>query len=322
MIRVARITPAARSRRTERCVLGVDVGGTNIRAGLYNPRAGSLHHLRAVRTEAAQGGAHALARVKAVAREVVDAGRASGLSVYKVGIGVPELVRLSGELDSHAVLPWRSHTLRRSLAVFGEVTVASDVRAAALAEARLGAGRGKSSFLYVGVGTGISCTLVVGGRPHAGSHGHAVAFASGATCASIVGAKLKYVSLESLASGPAVVRRAGSKGWKAADAAAVCREARVRAGIARDVVDAAAKELAVHVAILVNALDPLLVVVGGGLGGAPGRFWSSFRTALPRHTWGRHARRVRLHRSSIGATVGVIGAALSALEAGQGRALP
>ena len=156
---------ATRTRNRQRCVLGIDVGGTSIRAGLFVPRSGSLRHVRAIRTEASRGGRHALARAAAVAREVVEAGSRSGLSVHGVGIGVPELVGPRGEIESRAVLPWRSARVRKTFAAYGDVTIASDVRAAALAEARLGAARGNPTFLYVGVGTGISSTLFIDGRP-------------------------------------------------------------------------------------------------------------------------------------------------------------
>ena len=299
---------AVRPRSRQRCVLGIDVGGTSIRAGLFLPRSGSIRHVRAIHTDASNGGRQALARAAVVAREVVEAGSKAGLSVQAVGIGVPELVSASGEIESRAVLPWQSHRVRKTFAAYGDVTIASDVRAAALAEARLGAARGTPTFLYVGVGTGISSTLFVDSRPYLGAHGHAIAFASGATCTA-------GTSLESRASGPALVRRARALGHNAADAVEVCRAARSRSGTARTVVDAAATELAAHVAILVNALDPSLVVLGGGLGAAPGRYWNSFRAALPGFTWGRYARRVRVRRARLGARGGLIGAALSALEA-------
>jgi glucokinase len=297
-------------------VLGIDVGGTSIRAGLFMPRSGSIRHVRAIRTDAANGGRQALARAAAVAREVVEAGSKSGLSVHRVGIGVPELVGPGGEIESRAVLPWQSQRVRKAFAAYGAVTIASDVRAAALAEARLGAARGSPTFLYVGVGTGISSTLFIDGQPWLGAHGHAIAFASGATCAAAArDGVTDFAPLEARASGPALVRRAQALGVHAEDAAEVCRAARERPGIARGVVDAAATELAAHVAILVNALDPSLVVLGGGLGAAPGRYWNSFRAALPRFAWGRTARRVRVKRARLGARGGLIGAALSAVEA-------
>jgi glucokinase len=312
-------TAARRSTRTrdrQRCVLGIDVGGTSIRAGLFLPRSGLLRHVRAIRTDASSGARQALVRAATVAREVVEAGSKAGLSVDKVGIGVPELVSPRGEIESAAVLPWRTARVRQTFASFGAVTIASDVRAAALAEARLGAARGTPSFLYVGVGTGISSTLFIDGEPYLGAHGHAISFASGATCATgTADGKTVFTPLEACASGPGLVSRAKALGFHAADAVEVCREARARSGIARRVVDAAATELAAHVAILVNAMDPPLVVLGGGLGSSPGRYWSSFRSALPNFTFGRYARRVRVRRARLGARAGLIGAALSAVEA-------
>jgi len=306
---------STRMRQRQRCVLGIDVGGTSIRAGLFVPRSGSLRHVRAIHTDATNGARQALARAAAVAREVVEAGSRAGLTVHKVGIGVPELVGPGGEIESAAILSWRSAGVRRVFAAYGEVTIESDVRAAALAEARLGAARGSPNFLYVGVGTGISSTLFIDGRPYLGAHGHAIAFASGPTCAATASdGRTVFAPLESRASGPALVSRAKALGYHAGDAAEVCRAARAQSGIARRVVDSAATDLAAHVAILVNALDPSLVVLGGGVGAAPGRYWNSFRAALPRFTWGRYARRVRVRRARLGARGGMIGAALSAVE--------
>jgi len=93
---------------------------------------------------------HALARVAALAREVVAEGAAAALHPDQVGIGIPELVGLSGRIDSRCSLPWRAETVRARLRAHGRVTIASDVRAAALAEARLGAGRQQPAFLFVG----------------------------------------------------------------------------------------------------------------------------------------------------------------------------
>jgi predicted NBD/HSP70 family sugar kinase len=304
-----------RAVRDECCVLGIDVGGTNIRAGLVSLPSGAVCCVRATHTEASRGGRHALARVVALAREVAEEGAATGRSAAKVGIGVPELVDAAGRIESHCSLPWRSHQVRARLRKFGEVTIASDVRAAALAEARLGAGRAATSFLYVSVGTGISCTLVLDGKPYSGAHGHAISFASGPTYAtSGVDGKPAFEALEGRASGPGLVRRAHFLGVTAPDAVAVCRAALKGPGIARDVVDAAATELAIHVAILANALDPRLIVLGGGLGCARGRYWMTFRAALPRFTWGPYASRIQVRRAALGTQVGIIGAALSAHE--------
>ncbi|MGH8311190.1 MAG: hypothetical protein ACRETX_15505, partial [Steroidobacteraceae bacterium] len=107
-------------------MLGIDVGGTSIRAGLFVPRTGSIRHVRAIRTDGSSGGRQALAGAAAVAREVVEAGSRFGLSVEKVGIGVPELVGSGGEIESRAILPWRSTRVRKTFAAYVAVTIASD----------------------------------------------------------------------------------------------------------------------------------------------------------------------------------------------------
>jgi glucokinase len=307
----------ARRARGERCVLGVDVGGTNVRAGLFVQKSAAMHCIRTTRTEAALEGSESLARVAGLVREVVDKGRAHGLTARNLGIGIPELIGLNGRIDSHCSLPWRADEVRSSVGAYGNVTIVSDVIAASLAEARMGAGRGQAAFLYVTVGTGISCALVIDGKPYAGAHGHAISFASGPTFATVsADGKPCFEPLEARASGSGIQRRAQARGLTESDAIAVCRTALREPGIARTIVDEAATELAIHVAILANALDPTLVVLGGGLGCATGRYWSTFRAALARHTWGPHRHRLRVRRAQLGSIAGAIGAALCAIEAG------
>ena len=291
-------------------MLGIDVGGTNIRAGLFDPKDNSLHCVRSTRTEASEGARHALTRVAELAREVVEQGREVGLVAGRVGIGVPELVGPDGQIETRCSLDWHARQVRASLSTHGKVTIASDVLAASLAEARLGAGRGHRVFLYVTVGTGISYSLVIDGKPFTGAHGHAISFASGPT-ASAIGAQSKAAlePLEARASGPGILRRARAAGLMQPDSIAVCRTALKGPGIAREIVDAAATELAVHVAILVNALDPTLVVLGGGLGCARGRYWSTFRGALPQYIWGPNMSLLRVRRAQLGSRAGIIGAA-------------
>jgi glucokinase len=128
---------------------------------------------------------------------------------------------------------------------------------------------------------------------------------------------VNFECLEDRASGLALARRAHALGLTSFDAVALCRAALKEPGIARDIVDDAARALAIHVAILANALDPGLIILGGGLGCASGRYWSTFRAALPRHTWGPYARKLRVTRAALGTKAGVIGAALSAFEPDQ-----
>jgi glucokinase len=313
---VARTRKPVRPARRERCVLGIDVGGTNIRAGLFNQKSAAINCIRTASTNASLASSQSLARLAGLVRDVVEEGRASGLTARNLGIGIPELVGVDGRIESHCSLPWRAGEIRSYLGAYGNVTIVSDVIAASLAEARMGAGLGQPAFLYVTVGTGISCALVIDGKPYAGAHGHAISFASGPTVAAVsTDGKPTFEPLEARASGTGILRRAQALGLTESDAIAVCRTALGKPGAARTIVDEAATELAIHVAILANALDPTLVVLGGGLGCVAGRYWSSFRAALPRHTFGPHMRHLRVRRAQLGSMAGTIGAALCALEA-------
>jgi glucokinase len=310
-----RTTRARRVNRGESWVIGVDVGATNVRAGFVHARSGELRHLQVADTGAKEGKRHSLQQLALVVEQAVCAARTSRLAATRVGIGIPELVSNSGEIDTHCSLAWRSADVRALLGRYGEVTITSDVRAAALAEARLGAGRSTAAFLLITVGTGVSSTLVINGTPFAGAHGHAISFASGPTYVdSTPEGGRRFEALESRVAGPGLLRRAQELGSTEHSPIAVGRKARQGPGVERTAVDEAAAELAVHVALIANTLDPALIVVSGGLGSHPGRYWQTFRSALRRHLWGPHARRLPICRARLGPHAGVIGAALSAAE--------
>ena len=187
----------------------------------------------------------------------------------------------------------------------------ADVRAAALAEARFGAGRPYRIFLYITVGTGISSTLVLDGRPFAGARGNALAFASGPwqmSCENC-GATSRSI-LEEVAAGPALARRYGQRTGKDV------RTEELLATVGTDpeashVVRTGGAALGNAVAFLVNALDPEAVVVGGGLGLAGGMYWDAFVEAVRESVWADNGRDLPLLTAAMDVDAGVIGAAAS-----------
>jgi len=177
----------------------------------------------------------------------------------------------------------------------GTLVVENDINAAALAEQASGHGRDVASFAFVSVGTGIGMGLVVGGQLVRGAHG--------------VAGEIAYIPMtgghgaEPAPSGPgesppgpaepASGPGESTSGWRgaledASSAAAVVRSAR-RAGLrgqvsARSVFQAAARgddraatvvadeaELVARMlCTVVSVIDPELIVLGGGIGQAPG----------------------------------------------------
>lgn len=300
------------------CAIGVDVGGTKCAAGLVVLPEGRVVGRRQQPTNPRRGGAAVLADVIELARSLQDEGARAGLSPSAVGVGVAELVRPDGRVLSKATIEWQGVDVVKEIAaaIRLAVHVEADVRAAAWAEAHLGAGRGRSAFLYVTVGTGISASLVLKGIPYVGARGLT------GTCASnrnLIpgddGSLAAGPPLEQFAAGPALAARFAAAGG---DAAATTHDvvARCASGdaLARSIVVTAGEALGAALGQLVNMLDPEIVVIGGGLGLVGGAYREAIVHAMRRHIWSCLHRDTPLVSAQLGEDAGLIGAALAAID--------
>jgi glucokinase len=294
--------------------LGIDVGGTKIAGGVVSLPEGRIGAQRMIPTSPERGGAAVLTEVVRLAEELAATTRSAGLKLGGVGVGLCELVDPRGRILSANCVRWDDQSVRQRLAHLGPVIIEADVRAAALAEAHFGAGKTFRNFLYVTVGTGISCCLMLEGEPYFGARGATGTMASSPF--SLPCEKCGHVSrrsLEELASGPALVARynarssAGARSGPEVLAAAEAGDAD-----AIDVVHSAGEALGANVGFLVNVLDPESVVVGGGLGLSEGPYWESFLASTRRHLWSAVHRELPILRAATGPTSGLIGAAAAA----------
>ncbi|MEP7187920.1 MAG: ROK family protein [Roseiflexaceae bacterium] len=307
------------------CAIGLDVGGTKIAAGLVALASGEILERRTIPTRPERGGAVVLDDVFALAEMFYTKAAAHERRITGIGIGVPELVDLGGQVTSSHAIAWAGLPVRERLTQLAPTVVESDVRAHALAEARYGAGRPYQLFAFVTVGTGISCCLVQDGLPYAGARGNALVLASSplTTACTTCGAVLRPV-LEEFASGPALVARynqaIGGHATRAEDVIAAAEQGN---SAAMDIVLTAGAALGVSVGWLVNVLDPAAVIVGGGLGLAGGLYWESFVAATREHIWAAGSRDLPILMAELGPDAGLIGAAVmgaSAVRAGDSAA--
>ncbi len=286
------------------------MGGTKIALGLVGAGGELLQRARIENRETPDPGA-LLERVAVAARELVGS---AGTAAVAVGVGICELVDRSGEIRSAVTIPWTRADVDEALSPLGPVTVDADVRTAALAEARVGAGRPFGSFVYVTLGTGVSCCLVRGGEPDPGARGFAQLIGSSRVtvpCGEDGG--LLTVAAEDVAAGPAIARRFSARTGEAASTEEVLRRCAEGDAAAVAVVGEAATVLGSFAALLVNVLDPDAVVIGGGLGAAQGPYWAALERAVREHVWADDARSLPVVRAALGADAGVVGAALLAL---------
>jgi predicted NBD/HSP70 family sugar kinase len=256
-------------------VLGLDVGREFVR-GAVADLAGAV---RARRSRAARSpsGAGRVRELAALADELLrDAGADGNGTLLQTVVGSPGIVEPDGSaLQLAPNLPgWERPAVLRDLRrlLGAETTIENDVDAAAVAERDHGHGREVSTFAFVSVGTGIGMGLVLDRKLHRGAHGAAgeIAFLPFEGDAIDPRAARRRGALESAASSAAVVKSARHAGARFRSARSVFAAAAAGDSRAREAVAAEATVVARALASIVVVVDPELIVLGGGIGRAPG----------------------------------------------------
>jgi glucokinase len=269
-------------------IIGVDIGGTKIAARRVNPN-GEVAGSTWLPTRAAEGFDVSLAQVWSAIEQSLTS------DVVAIGICAPgPLNSETGVILNPPNLPgWRDVPLAQMAAEkFGvPVALENDCNAAALAEARYGAGRGHAIVFYAAIGTGIGSGIVIDGNLYRGAHdaageaGHVtVDYRSPVICT--CGAP---GCIEALASG-AAIESSGSAPGKHLD------------------------ELAAWLGSIVSLLDPGIIVLGGGVLGGHVRahVLSRLQELVPKRTVNPYASQIPIVEPQLGALSGVIGAAMIA----------
>jgi len=300
----------------------VDVGGTAIKAALCD-RDCAVLDTASRPTPAAEGVPAVLAAICDIIDELSGRAEQRRLSVAGIGLILPGVVDpAAGLVRYSANLPWRDLPIAEEIRrrVGRPVAIEHDVRAAGLAEARLGAARGVPDALFLGIGTGIAAASIVGGRQVAGSGGlageigHLPVVAGGEPC----GCGRRGCA-ERYASAAAISRRYQARTGRPASAAEVIELAATGDPAAGGVFDEALTALSQLLIGCVLLLDPELIVLGGGLALAGDALLDPLadrlRTGLAwRAATGRPAA-PPLRTARFGDQVGRIGAALVGWQA-------
>jgi predicted NBD/HSP70 family sugar kinase len=263
-------------RRDAGFVLGLDVGREFVRGAIAD--LGGAVLARENRPARSSSGAARVRELAKLAAELLhDAGVPEGGSALRqTVVGTPGVVEPGGRaLRMAPNLPgWERPAVLRDLRrlLGAGTTIENDVDAAAVAERDHGHGRDVSTFAFVSVGTGIGMGLVLDGKLHRGAHGAAgeIAFLPLSDGTRDPREARRRGALESAASSAAVVRAAREAGARLRSARSVFAAAAAGDDRARKVVEGQAAIVARALAAIVAVVDPELVVLGGGIGRAPG----------------------------------------------------
>jgi glucokinase len=268
-------------------LLGVDVGGTSMAAGLVTPEGRVL----VTRGRPTHGPDGAVERILALTAEVAALPDAREHRLLGVGAGLPGLVDVaSGTVggEAHHVPELTGVPVAKLLAeVAGAPAfVDNDVNALALAEGRWGAGRGAKSFVLLAVGTGVGGGMVIDGRLHRGAGGlggelgHVPIDFDGRPC--ICGAR---GCLKAYVAGPDLAAEASRRLGRSVDAAELFELADRGDGTAEAVVAEATEALAAGLAMIVNGINPERLLVAGSVGRAFARREGDVRARLARRAY-------------------------------------
>jgi glucokinase len=316
--------------------VGIDIGGTNLRAAVVDHTGQILTLLRAA-SPIVDPGSGQRALIQAIRAVTAQAGcRLEDLQ--GVGIGIPGWMdRTSGALTfAPKMAHWQGvfalGAIRHELGL--PIFVDSDPNVATLGELWMGAGRGSRNLIMITLGTGLGCGIVIDGRLYAGHHGMAGEFGHIVVEAvdddpcdcGIIGC------LETQAAGPAIARRgrqavengratlirelAGGQAQNVTTAT-VFTAAVQGDPVASGIVRRAGELLGFGLATVVSLFEPEKIIVGGGMADVGGLILEPIQHAMAERCYliYRGYVTVDLVPAELGDNAGVIGAARLALGA-------
>jgi glucokinase len=293
----------------EKRVIGVDLGGTKILAGIVD-REGHVEHRREHPTRTASQDDLLAGLDEAVEELLTD-------EIAALGFGIPSPIdQRTGRALQAVNIPLTDIDFRgRMKERFGlPVGIENDANAATYAEFRFGAARDVDSVIMLTLGTGCGGGAVVDGQLFRGwaEFGHIVIVYDGLPCQ---GTCTGRGHLEPYVTGVAAGKLAAAEFGPAVDAHRLVRLANEGEARAIEILDGIGRHLGAGIGSLVNIFNPDLVVIGGGFAAAGDFVLDPAREILRREALARAGYRVPIVRAELGTAAGLIGAGLVAFDA-------
>ena len=317
--------------------LGIDFGGTKVLAGVVERETGKILSTAKKRTNASDDADQLMDRLYAVAEDALKSAKLKASDLAGIGVGLAGQIDERGEVllgapnlsQSTVNLPMASLLTERFDVPAG---LRNDVQVAAIGEAAFGAGAGLADFLCVFVGTGIGGAIVrngaiiSGSAGSAGEIGHMIVDANGRLCGcggrghleayasrtaitkSILG-DIRRGQKTSLAAGLAE-RSADEPGGSAIRSGQLSKAVEAGDKLAIDTLTEAGRYLGYGLASAINLLNPVRIVMGGGVIEAVDLIFDVAAETARREALQTPASKVEIVRAGLGDNSGVVGAAI------------
>lgn len=294
--------------------IGFDIGGTNIVCGLLDGEYGIME--KQSRTFKPLGEDGIADTLLDMAKETCQKRGVSLESITSVGVCIPGSVDVKNGvvIDAYNLGLHDSHFRDAVEKRFGiRTALLNDADAAALAEARLGALKGRENSMLVTLGTGVGVGIIIGGRLFYGGRGmgveagHAVMDIHGESCTCG-----RAGCIEALCSATWLDKRAKAILGASSSAKMLADMAKKGNSVCRKIWDEYAENLGNALASFINILDPEVIALGGGVSGAGEFLLDSIRSHVDSGSFFRVQTPIVL--AKMGNDAGLVGACIYATE--------
>jgi glucokinase len=310
-----------------RVVIGVDLGGTNLRTALLSSE-GHILDKRKEETRASDGWHKVVGRLVENIQRQREFAVQQGLDVSAVGVGAPGVIQVdkgivvkSPNFPDWNNLPLKSE-LEHQLKI--PVFIENDANAAALGEQWRGAGNGIKSMILLTLGTGVGGGIILdnqiwrGADGMAGEIGHMTLIPDGRKCGCGNNGCLEmYASARGIVqsySEELVNAGAADSAAKSLTSIQIYQAAREGNPSARRAMKFMGSMLGIGIANLINIFNPEMIVIGGGVKDAWELFIPSAHEEIMRRAFQIPAERTQVLPSQLGDDAGMVGAAAAALQ--------
>lgn len=308
--------------------IGVDIGGTNIAAGLVN-EDGEILHKGEIPTGVGRPFEEIMKDLSLLINNIINESGHRMEDIKSIGTGSPGLPdKDKGTIVFANNLDWYDVPIRGELEKYFDlpIYIENDGNTAGLAEAVAGACKGASNSITLTLGTGIGGGVVIDGKPYSGTHsvggelGHMILHVDGIMCT--CGNRGCW---ERYASATALIREGREGAEKNRDSLifrsvdgnldeitgkTVIDAAKVGDKLALEIYDRYIYYLAMGIITLINSFDPGIIAIGGGVARAGNFLMDSLKKKVEEHLFYKDAPYSELVMAVLGNDAGIIGAAM------------
>jgi glucokinase len=310
--------------------VGLDVGGTTMKAGVVDEAGKPVGPPVSLPTEAVKGQHHGLLQMVATIKQAVAAARARMDRIVAIGVATPGSMDIPAGvmLEPPNMKPWRNVPVRDFIVDSFKKPTAfqNDANAAAYGEFWVGAGREYRSMVLFTLGTGVGGGIILDDKIVEGEHSHGAEL--GHMKIEMTNPRLcgcgKRGCLEAYASASAVVARTREalnanlapstlrdllKGRVALTARDVFKAAADGDALATKIVDETAFYLAIGASNLMHVIDPDVIAFAGGMTAAGDSFLNRIKEHVKSVAFPVPAEKCVIRYAQLGTDAGFIGAA-------------